>query len=348
MSLDLVASFFASWNLILDRPLPSFNREILRHCFFDSADYIKDMPSFARHTLLYASVLYLSLFWTFATNAVYEAVPLKSLEYSDSKIIRIREEVKYNLQVSVSNLEQKNLVPLRFLVYKVEKKDNFFKIMARTGMDLDTLSSVNQLASPQDIYPGMELLIPNMRGVYDSGEPDPDEASRRRVASKFRIPSKFLYYDDRRNSWFVPGRGLPKEEKNFFYGLAFSDPLAHEGRVSSKFGKRKDPFTKKDTFHGGIDLAAEEGTPVYASADGIVSFADQRGGYGSLIVLKHVLGYETKYGHLSKMLVAPGSKVKKGGLIGQVGMTGRATGYHLHFEVLRNSTRQRPVFQGHI
>ncbi len=309
------------------------------------------MPYFVRHTcLLLKQFLLLSslFFWLSDLSAVYDPIPLKSLEYSDSKIVRVREEVKYNLQISVSNLEQKNLVPLRFLVYKVEKKDTFFKIMARTGMDLDTLSSVNQLASPQDIYPGMELFIPNMRGVYDSTESSSDESSRRKIASKFHISSKFLYYDDQRKSWFVPGRGLPKEEKNFFYGLAFSDPLADEGRVSSKFGRRKDPFTKKDTFHGGIDLAAEEGTPVYASADGIVSFAESKGGYGSLIILKHTLGYETKYGHLSKIIVSPGAKVKKGQLIGKVGMTGRATGFHLHFEVLRNSTRQRPVFQGHI
>ncbi|TGK07267.1 M23 family metallopeptidase [Leptospira semungkisensis] len=309
------------------------------------------MPSFERHSFRFAKaslIFILSFILDADLLAVYDLVPLRSLEYSDSKIIRVREEVKYNLQVSVSNLEKKNLVPLRFLSYKVGKQDTFFKIMARTGMDLDTLSSVNQLASPQDIYPGMELLIPNMRGVYDSEETSSDDSNRRKVASRFHISPKFLYYDDQRKSWFVPGRGLPKEEKNFFYGLVFSNPLAEEGRVSSRYGKRKDPFTKKDTFHGGIDLAAEEGTPVYASADGVVSFSGSKGGYGSLIVLKHPLGYETKYGHLSKLLVPPGTKVKKGQLIGEVGMTGRATGFHLHFEVLRNSLRQRPVFHGHV
>ncbi|TGM15833.1 M23 family metallopeptidase [Leptospira selangorensis] len=304
------------------------------------------MPSFKRHLLFLLSALI--LISLSEVQAVYDRLPLKSLEYSDTKIIRVREEIKYNLQISVSNLDQKDLVHLRFLVYKVGAKDTFFKIMARTGMDLDTLSSVNELASPQDIYPGMELLIPNMRGVYDSEEHSPDESSRKKVATRFRISPKFLYYDDLRKSWFVPGRGLPKEEKNFFYGLVFSDPLAEEGRLSSKFGRRRDPFTKKDTFHGGIDLAAEEGTPVYASADGEVSFSGTRGGYGSLIVLKHGLGYETKYGHLSKLLVSPGIKVKKGQLIGEVGMTGRATGFHLHFEVLRNSLRQRPIFKGHV
>ncbi|MCR1792264.1 M23 family metallopeptidase [Leptospira sp. id769339] len=304
------------------------------------------MPSFKRHLqILLSALILISLS---EVQAVYDRLPLKSLEYSDTKIIRVREEIKYNLQISVSNLDQKDLVPLRFLVYKVGPKDTFFKIMARTGMDLDTLSSVNELASPQDIYPGMELLIPNMRGVYDSEDHSPDESGRKKVAARFRISPKFLYYDDLRKSWFVPGRGLPKEEKNFFYGLVFSDPLAEEGRVSSKFGRRKDPFTKKDTFHGGIDLAAEEGTPVYASADGEVSFSGTRGGYGRLIILKHGLGYETKYGHLSKVLVSPGTKVKKGQLIGEVGMTGRATGFHLHFEVLRNSLRQRPVFKGHV
>ncbi|WP_039948675.1 LysM peptidoglycan-binding domain-containing M23 family metallopeptidase [Leptospira fainei] len=281
-------------------------------------------------------------------SAVFERLPLNSLDYSDKHLLQIRDEVKYNLRVSVSNLDQKNLAPLRFLVYKVREKDNFFKIMARTGMDLDTLSSVNQLSSPQDIYPGMELLIPNMRGFYESDENSSSESARKKIASRHRIPLKFLYYDDRRNAWFVPGRGLPKDEKSFFYGMAFSNPLADEGRVSSRFGKRKDPFTKKDTFHGGIDLAAEKGTPVYASADGTVSFADSKGGYGNLVVLKHLLGYETRYGHLDKILIPEGSKVRKGQLIGEVGKTGRATGFHLHFEVLRNSQKQRPVFRGHV
>ncbi|PJZ71567.1 peptidase M23 [Leptospira perolatii] len=280
--------------------------------------------------------------------AVFERFPLTSLDYSDKNLKKVREEVKHNLHVSISNLENKDLVPLRFFVYKVKANDNFFKIMARTGMDLDTLSSVNELSSPHDIYPGMELLIPNMRGSYDAEEPRSDSMTRKRVASKARISQKFIYYDDRRNAWFVPGRGLQKEEKSFFYGMAFIDPLAEEGTVSSNFGRRRDPFTKKSTFHGGIDLAADLGTPVYASADGIVSYSNEKGGYGNLIVLKHNLGYETRYGHLSKLLVDAGTRVKKGELIGKVGSTGRATGNHLHFEVLRNSQKQRPVFHGHI
>ncbi|WP_425460283.1 LysM peptidoglycan-binding domain-containing M23 family metallopeptidase [Leptospira fletcheri] len=294
------------------------------------------------------SVLLLLLYSTEPLRAGFDRMQLKSLDYSDKNLLRVREEVKYNLRVSVSNLDQKNLVPLRFLVYKVGPKDNFFKIMARTGMDLDTLSSVNQLSSPQDIYPGMELLIPNMRGFYESEQSSSDDSERKKISSRHKIPSKFLYYDDLRKTWFVPGRGLPKEEKNFFYGMAFSDPLAEEGRISSRFGKRKDPFTKKDTFHGGIDLAAEKGTPVYASAEGVVAFADSKGGYGNLVVLKHLLGYETRYGHLDRILVPSGAKVKKGQLIGEVGKTGRATGFHLHFEILRNSQKQRPIFKGHV
>ncbi|EQA34860.1 peptidase, M23 family [Leptospira inadai serovar Lyme str. 10] len=299
-------------------------------------------------SILIPALLFVYISGITELGAVFERLPLNSLDYSDKHLLRIRDEVKYNLRVSVSNLDQKNLAPLRFLVYKVREKDNFFKIMARTGMDLDTLSSVNQLSSPQDIYPGMELQIPNMRGFYESDETSSSENARKRIASRHRIPLKFLYYDDRRNAWFVPGRGLPKDEKSFFYGMAFSNPLAEEGRVSSRFGKRKDPFTKKDTFHGGIDLAAEKGTPVYASADGIVSFADSKGGYGNLIVLKHRLGYETRYGHLDKILIPEGTKVKKGEQIGEVGKTGRATGFHLHFEVLRNSQKQRPIFRGHV
>lgn len=143
-------------------------------------------------------------------------------------------------------------------------------------------------------------------------------------------------------------KGTSQRRKIFFYGVAFYRPLGSEGIISSRFGKRKDPFTRKETFHGGLDMAAEEGTPVYASADGEVYFSDKKGGYGNLIILGHKLGYETLYGHLSSISVRPGEKVHKGQKIGEVGQTGRATGNHLHFEVRRFNQRQKPIFRDHV
>lgn len=273
---------------------------------------------------------------------------LKNLDYNNQSIQRLREDVKNNLRVSVSNLERSELTSLEFYRYVVTKEDNFFKIMVRTGMNIDTLSSVNNLSSPYDIYPGMELLIPNMRGIYESEEKDHSSTVQKKISKKYGISEKFVRFDESKGMWFVPGKGLPKEEKSFFYGVAFHRPLGEEGIISSRFGKRKDPFTRKETFHGGLDIAAEEGTPVYASADGEVSFSERKGGYGNLIVLNHRLGYETLYGHLSSMSVHSGEKVRKGQKIGEVGQTGRATGNHLHFEVRRFNQRQRPVFRNHV
>lgn len=273
---------------------------------------------------------------------------MKNLDYNNQSVKRLREDIKNNLKVSISNLKRSELTSLEFYRYVVKKEDNFFKIMARTGMDIDTISSVNSLASPYDIYPGMELLIPNMRGVYDSDERENSFLIRKKLSKKYKLAEKFISFDEDKKLWFIPGKGLPKEERSFFYGVAFYRPLGSEGIISSRFGKRKDPFTRKETFHGGLDMAAEEGTPVYASADGEVYFSDKKGGYGNLIILGHKLGYETLYGHLSSISVRPGEKVHKGQKIGEVGQTGRATGNHLHFEVRRFNQRQKPIFRDHV
>lgn len=272
---------------------------------------------------------------------------MKNLDYNNQSVKRLREDIKNNLKISISNLERSELTSLEFYRYVVKKEDNFFKIMARTGMDIDTISSVNSLASPYDIYTGMELLIPNMRGIYDSNETENSLLVRKKLSKKYKLAEKFISFDEDKKLWFIPGKGLPKEERSFFYGVAFYRPLGDEGIISSRFGKRKDPFTRKETFHGGLDMAAEEGTPVYASADGEVSFSDKKGGYGNLIILGHKLGYETLYGHLSSISVRPGEKVRKGQKIGEVGQTGRATGNHLHFEVRRFNQRQKPIFRDH-
>lgn len=292
--------------------------------------------------------LFTVLFFNSRINSSQKPELLKNLDYNNQSVKRLREDIKNNLKVSISNLERSELTSLEFYRYVVKKEDNFFKIMARTGMDIDTISSVNSLASPYDIYPGMELLIPNMRGVYDSDERENSFLIRKKLSKKYKLAEKFISFDEDKKLWFIPGKGLPKEERSFFYGVAFYRPLGSEEIISSRFGKRKDPFTRKETFHGGLDMAAEEGTPVYASADGEVYFSDKKGGYGNLIILGHKLGYETLYGHLSSISVRPGEKVHKGQKIGEVGQTGRATGNHLHFEVRRFNQRQKPIFRDHV
>ena len=115
------------------------------------------------------------------------------------------------------------------------------------------------------------------------------------------------------------------------------------GWLSSGMGPRRDPITGGDEYHSGIDIAGERGQPVYATADGTVGHIGRQGAYGNLIVIDHGFGLETRYGHLLKYLVRAGAKVQRGDVIALVGATGRATGYHLHYEVVANGRLVNPL-----
>lgn len=104
-------------------------------------------------------------------------------------------------------------------------------------------------------------------------------------------------------------------------------------RLTSSFGNRSDPFTGRRARHNGIDIPGPTGTPIYATADGQVGRAQRLGGYGNYIEIEHGHALQTRYGHLSQILVEPGQRVRRGDLIGLMGSTGRSTGPHLHYEV---------------
>lgn len=112
---------------------------------------------------------------------------------------------------------------------------------------------------------------------------------------------------------------------------------------SSNFGIRSDPFRGSAAMHAGVDIPGPMGTPIYATADGIVDHADRLGGYGNMIEINHGKGIATRYGHLSKILVANGAHVARGQLIALMGSTGRSTGCHLHYEVRMDGHAVNPV-----
>lgn len=117
-----------------------------------------------------------------------------------------------------------------------------------------------------------------------------------------------------------------------------------EFRYTSSFGVRSDPFEGGTRMHAGLDMAAPRGTPVYATADGTVGRAGSTsGGYGNLVELEHGRGLETRYGHLSQILVHQGQHVHRGDLIALVGSTGRSTGNHLHYEVRIDGRAVNPM-----
>ncbi|MGL4389030.1 MAG: M23 family metallopeptidase [Brevinema sp.] len=122
-------------------------------------------------------------------------------------------------------------------------------------------------------------------------------------------------------------------------------PVATRARITSRFGVRRNPFDHRGVeSHDGLDLATLPGTPIYASADGVISKAGVQGGYGNLIEIKHKYGFVTRYGHMQSFAsqIYPNARVKQGQVIGYVGATGRVTGYHLHYEVLIGNARVNP------
>lgn len=114
--------------------------------------------------------------------------------------------------------------------------------------------------------------------------------------------------------------------------------------ISSYFGYRPDPIYKVSKFHSGIDFASAIGTDVFVTGDGVVETVEENyWGYGNVIIVNHGYGYKTRYAHLSKFGVTQGEKVKRGQVIGYVGSTGKSTGPHLHYEVIRNGEPTDPV-----
>jgi len=116
-------------------------------------------------------------------------------------------------------------------------------------------------------------------------------------------------------------------------------------RIASGFGYRIDPVYKTVKLHPGLDFAAPAGTPIYATADGTVEFAGNRGdGYGNNVIINHGYGYKTLFGHMFRIKARGGQRVKRGEVIGWVGSTGKSTGPHCHYEVIKNGNKIDPIY----
>ena len=122
-------------------------------------------------------------------------------------------------------------------------------------------------------------------------------------------------------------------------------PLEGGGTLRSRFGYRIHPIFKTRKLHTGVDLAARSGTPIYAAGDGVIEYYKWASGYGNKVEIRHVNGYETGYGHMSRYVdgLGVGDRVRQGQLIGYVGSTGQSTGPHLHFEIKINGNLVDPL-----
>jgi murein DD-endopeptidase MepM/ murein hydrolase activator NlpD len=134
-----------------------------------------------------------------------------------------------------------------------------------------------------------------------------------------------------------------KLEERFRWISATPSVSPTRGLFTSGFGPRRDPVHGHAAFHQGLDISAPAGKPVHATADGLVVRAGHQGELGNHVTLSHGFGLSTRYGHLSRVAVRPGQRIHRGEVVGYVGNTGRSTGYHLHYEVLRDGEPVNPL-----
>jgi len=185
----------------------------------------------------------------------------------------------------------------------------------------ETEARVRQLAGLDRLSPGVPIAI--------GGLPDADHTATIDQVQT-RINKLQIALELRRQSQEVV-RNLLNDRISISRAIPKGWPT--EGWLTSYFGMRKSPFTGQRVMHEGLDIAASIGTPVVATADGVVARVGYSSGYGKMVVIDHGYGYRTIFGHNSKILVKAGQKIKRGDVIAKVGNTGRSTGSHLHYEL---------------
>ena len=245
----------------------------------------------------------------------------RKLVETEQELSEHMEFLKVN-QVTVNRLTKKITNTTGISLSKVQKSK---KAKAKTGRGGPTILDSMSLESAQ------ELLSPGIlrQFLYQSSDNYYEKVSQ--------LEDLSLLIDRNHTFWRHTPTIIPLRSR----------------ALSDRYGMRKDPFSKKKAFHGGLDFKAKRGTPVYAPADGIVRIASRKYGFGLLVELQHGRGffpgkkktvrYRTRFAHLSKIEVRRSQKIKRGDLIGLVGSTGRSTGPHLHYEIIINGRRTNPL-----
>lgn len=206
------------------------------------------------------------------------------------------------------------------MYYQVRSGDTLSEIAQRHGVTHHEIARYNAIRNPDKLDAGQWLRIPPPKQTQTAA----------------RVPSEKLTV-----ARAVPERrrdfGMLLQERDRPTGASFlSWPI--EGEVTSRFGPRN------GSFHDGIDIAAPEGTPVLAAADGQVIFSDALRGYGNVVIVRHENGYLTVYAHNRVNLVKEGQTVRQGEPVAEVGQSGRASGANLHFEVRKDNLARDPLY----
>jgi murein DD-endopeptidase MepM/ murein hydrolase activator NlpD len=212
-----------------------------------------------------------------------------------------------------------------------------YKQLQSTVVDTDQrLDSLQSLATEVAMTYGI-MRLPQSPFAGDDPPAETETAFNRSVA-------QYQFLERNASSVAVVNAGLTLTPEPALADSEFTPSLwPVVGHLTAGFGERLDPFSGEGAFHTGVDISSEYGTAVRATADGVVIGAEEHVGYGRLVVLDHGFGVTTFYGHLSAFNVTPGQRVNRGDVIGYVGVSGRSTGPHVHYEVRINGAPVNPM-----
>jgi len=236
--------------------------------------------------------------------------------------------------------------PLSLFSYRPKEKETLFGIAARCNIPYESIALLNSLSHPSDVLEAELILIPNQPGLFVPLEPETEieKLVYSWRSSSFEEERRVVVRGEtgeRRSYIFLRGERFHSVERAFFLQVLFRFPLP-EGVVTSGYGMRRSPISKRIHFHHGIDIAASSGTEVYASWNGSIEAIGYNDILGNYIVISHSNNFRSIYGHLEKIFVKRGTSVGTGTIIGSVGNTGLSTGPHLHFEIRKSGESWDP------
>ncbi|MGI5172305.1 M23 family metallopeptidase [Treponema sp. OMZ 840] len=277
-------------------------------------------------------LFYIILFW-FCTAAQAASSPhtpypeIQKLHVSDPLFQQYIQEVEANYRIRAKGGDAYT----SFYIYKVKNGEDLLNIAARCNIPYETIALVNNISFIDSPLENKVLYLSTCSGLFIPKKP----LSPLEFILKTRYPNEegFSVYTVGNSEYaFIPDARLNPTERFFFADSNMTSPLA-TGVISSSFGIRISPITGRKSFHSGIDIAADEGTPVFACKSGITAFTGTDERYGNYIILQHDNNTQSLYAHLQTILTKKGQPVIKGKQIGTVGNSGLSTGPHLHFEI---------------
>lgn len=277
----------------------------------------------------------------------FAGVPLPLEVERDLLLLNFLDPVKEDTQVYDGTLPRAlEMMSSTPITYTIKRGDTLSEIAKTHNLDIGTLINVNSIKDVRKIIPGMVITIPKINGVIYTvkrGDSLSLIARRQGVSLNDILDANNLSSDTIRpgETLFIPGAKISRYEYDLAMGQLFFYPT--QGRLTSPFGYRIDPFTGRRRFHYGVDIANALGTRINAARDGEVISVASNTAYGDYVVIKHDNGFQTLYAHLDGIHIKKGQWVKQGQWIADMGNTGRSTGPHLHFSIYKNNNALDPL-----